>query len=93
MERARFEKSQEEELTMPSVIHKVPIVDELMKSLEGIPVKDLMCGGGNDGLVGIVNTLYQLIGTVAGALEVAYYRGYDIGFDDAKKKRTRKPIQ
>jgi len=79
--------------TMPSIRHKFPIADELRKSLEGIPVKDLMIGEGKDGDAGILGTLYQMIGNIAGALELAYRRGYDVGFDDAKKKRKAKPVK
>ena len=78
---------------MPSIRYKFPIAEELRKSLEGIPVKDLMLGDGTDGHAGILGTLYQLIGSLAGALELAYRRGYDVGFNDGKKKQKRKPIK
>ncbi len=76
--------------TMPSIRHKFPIADELRQSLKGIPVRDLMIGEGKDGDAGILGTLYQMIGNIAGALELAYRRGYELGEEAERKKHKRK---
>ena len=75
---------------MPSIRHKFPIAEELRKELAGIPVRDLMIGEGKDGYAGILGTLYQLIGTMAGALELAYRRGHDKGLADGIKKERKR---
>lgn len=70
---------------MPSIIHKVPIAEELRK---GMPKEcvDLMLGG--EAKFSILNSLYQLIGQSAGAIELAYRRGYQAGVEDAAKGKT-----
>ncbi len=70
---------------MPSIIHKVPIAEELRKCmLEN--VRDLMLGGETNS--GLLDQLYSLIGQTSGAIELAYRRGYQAGIEAANKGVT-----
>ena len=67
---------------MPSMIHKVPIADELRKGMPENTV-DLMLG--KEGSSSLLNKIYSLIGQTAGSIELAYRRGYEAGFEAANK--------
>jgi len=75
---------------MPSIIHKIPIADELRESMPKHTV-DLMLGS-SEANSGILSTLYRLIGNMAGAIELAYRRGYEVGYEDGKKGNEEKII-
>jgi hypothetical protein len=70
---------------MPSILNKAPITKELRKTLPPNCV-DLMIGRGESDS-GIFGALWNLLGRSTGSIELAYRRGYDVGYDDGINKR------
>lgn len=75
---------------MPSPIHKYAIRDEL-KGVLPPEVFALMCGHSDSvisGPVGILEDWYRMLGTCAGALDLAYKRGYQKGVEDERRRAS-----
>ena len=70
---------------MPTILHKVPIADDLRKSLPK-PCIDLVLGSG-EANAGLLHSIYSLIGEAAGSVELAYRRGFELGHDEGYKLR------
>lgn len=48
-------------------------------------IKDIL-GGNDSGSSGILGLAFRLIGQIQGNMELAYRRGYQAGYEDAKKE-------
>jgi len=61
---------------MPSMIHKTDIIKALRESMPP-DILDLMIG--REGVQGFLTPWYSMMNNMAGALELAYRRGYQAG--------------
>lgn len=68
---------------LPSIIYKKDLADAIRKGMQE-EVVDLMLGK-SQSMRGMLGNFYQLISETAGAIDLAYLRG----FEDGKKSRER----